>query len=150
MPDDNHAVLHVRSGKGFYVRAMARDLAAALGCEGHVAQLRRVRVGIMHEGSAFSLADLEAMETREQCLKALMPVEAMISDVPEIDVRADDAAMLRQGRDILLLPHVVERWKEDKSPDPQNRLALAMEGDTAVAMGNIRAGRFLPMRVFVM
>ncbi|WP_273186445.1 tRNA pseudouridine(55) synthase TruB, partial [Hyphomonas adhaerens] len=34
MPDPDHTVIHVTSGKGFYVRAMARDLAFDLGCEG--------------------------------------------------------------------------------------------------------------------
>jgi len=33
----------VRSSKGFYVRALARDLALALGTCGHLCALRRVR-----------------------------------------------------------------------------------------------------------
>ena len=150
MPDADHAVFHIRSGKGFYVRALARDLAAALGCDGHVSQLRRIRVGVMHEGAAFALADLEAMEDREQLLKTLMPVEAVLDDVPDVEISADDAAAIRQGREIMLMPHVVERWREEKHPDPEDRLALAMDGDEAVAMGEIRAGRFQPVRVFQM
>ena len=45
MPDADHTVIHVTSGKGFYVRAMARDVAFDLGCDGHISQLRRTRVG---------------------------------------------------------------------------------------------------------
>ena len=150
MPDVDHAVIHVRSGKGFYVRALARDLAAALGCEGHVSQLRRIRVGVMHEGAAVKLAELEAMESRDDLLKTLAPIEAVLDDVPEVEISAEDAAMIRQGREVMLLPHVVEQWRLEKDPDPDNRIALAMDGDTAVAMGEIRAGRFQPNRVFQM
>ncbi|MEM5515427.1 tRNA pseudouridine(55) synthase TruB [Henriciella sp. AS95] len=149
MPDADHAVIHVRSGKGFYVRALARDLAATLGCEGHVSQLRRIRVGVMHEGAAVKLADLEDME-RDELLKTLAPIEAVLDDVPEVEISADDAAMIRQGRDIMLMPHVVEQWRLEKNPEPDNRLALAMDGDEAVAMGEVRAGRFQPNRVFQM
>ncbi|GGB70009.1 tRNA pseudouridine(55) synthase TruB [Henriciella pelagia] len=150
IPDVDHAVIHVRSGKGFYVRALARDLAAALGCEGHVSQLRRIRVGVMHEGAAVKLAELEAMESRDDLLKTLAPIEAVLDDVPEVEISAEDAAMIRQGREVMLLPHVVEQWRLEKDPDPDNRIALAMDGDTAVAMGEIRAGRFQPNRVFQM
>lgn len=150
LPDAEHAVIHVRSGKGFYVRAMARDLAAALGAEAHVSKLRRIRVGVMHEGAAIPLAELEAMDSREDLLKTLAPVEAVLDDVPDVEISAEDAADLRQGREIMLLPHVVERWREEKHPDPDDRLALAMHDDMAVAMGEIRAGRFQPMRVFQM
>lgn len=150
VPDADHAVIHVRSGKGFYVRALARDLAAALDAEGHVSQLRRIRVGVMHEGAAVKLADLEAMESRDELLKTLAPIEAVLDDVPDVDISAEDASAIRQGRDVMLMPHVVERWREMKHPDPSDRLALAMHNDMAIAMGEIRAGRFQPMRVFQM
>src|SRR5271157_29641 len=39
------AVLEAECGKGAYVRAIARDLGRALGCYGHVVELRRTRVG---------------------------------------------------------------------------------------------------------
>ncbi|WP_300391204.1 tRNA pseudouridine(55) synthase TruB [Henriciella sp.] len=147
-PDADHATFHVRSGKGFYVRALARDLCDALGCEGHVAKLRRIRVGVMHEDDAIPLAELEAAESREALLELLLPVEEVLEDVPDVEISDEDAAAIRQGREVMLMPHIVERWREEKNPDPEDRLALAMAGDTAVAMGEIRAGRFRPVRVF--
>src|SRR6516162_7976754 len=39
------AVMEAECGKGAYVRAIARDLGRALGCYGHVIELRRTRVG---------------------------------------------------------------------------------------------------------
>ena len=148
VPDEDHAVFHVRSGKGFYVRALARDLAGTLGCDGHVSQLRRIRVGVMHEGAAVKLAELEAMETRAELLRTLAPIEAVLDDVPDVEISEEDAAAIRQGREVMLMPHVTERWRAEKNPDPDDRLALAMCNDEAVAMGEVRAGRFQPMRVF--
>ncbi len=147
VPDADHAVFHIRSGKGFYVRALARDLAAALGCDGHVSKLRRIRVGVMHEDEAIALDALEAMD-REALLELLLPVEEVLEDVPDVEISDEDAAAIRQGREVMLMPHVVERWRTEKNPDPEDRLALAMAGETAVAMGEIRAGRFQPVRVF--
>jgi tRNA pseudouridine55 synthase len=148
MPDADHAVFHVRSGKGFYVRALARDLAGTLGCDGHVSQLRRSRVGVLHEDEAVTLAELEAIADRQQLLDLLLPLEEVLEDVPDVEISDEDAAAIRQGREVMLLPHVVERWRTEKNPDPDDRLTLAMCGDTAVAMGEVRAGRFQPMRVF--
>jgi tRNA pseudouridine55 synthase len=147
--DADHATLRVVSGKGFYVRAMARDLAQALGAEGHVSQLRRTRVGALDENSAISLADLEALADTPDALAAtLRPIETVLDDVPLLDIDTGDAAALRQGREIILLPHVVEKWRSDVESDPDNRLALAKCDGHAVALGEVRAGRFQPKKVF--
>src|SRR5690606_39749080 len=45
VPDADHIEITMRTGKGVYVRSLARDLAAVLGAEGHVSALRRERVG---------------------------------------------------------------------------------------------------------
>ena len=37
----DYATIRMRCGKGFYIRALVRDLADALGAEGHVHRLRR-------------------------------------------------------------------------------------------------------------
>jgi tRNA pseudouridine55 synthase len=44
-PDPDTAIFEVASGKGVYMRSLARDLAIACGTLGHVAVLRRLRVG---------------------------------------------------------------------------------------------------------
>ncbi len=57
-PDPDHAVFEVASGKGVYMRSLARDLARACGSLGHVAALRRLRVGPFTEAQAIPLARL--------------------------------------------------------------------------------------------
>ena len=149
IPDIDHATIRVVSGKGFYVRAMARDLAQMLGAEGHVSALRRTRVGALDEHNALSLAQLEDMITdRESLLATLQPLETVLDDIPQLDIDDSDAAALKQGREIVLLPHLVEKWRTDKTNDNDDRLALARCAGQAVALGEVRAGRFQPSKVF--
>ncbi|MEO8483830.1 MAG: tRNA pseudouridine(55) synthase TruB [Acidobacteriota bacterium] len=49
----------VTATAGFYVRALARDLGARLGCGGHLTALRRVRSGAFSVDDALPLADAE-------------------------------------------------------------------------------------------
>src|SRR4028119_1950227 len=67
-------------GKGTYVRAIARDLGRALGCLGHIAALRRTRVG------PFSDADAVTVDHVATDPAALRPVETALSDIPSVAV----------------------------------------------------------------
>jgi tRNA pseudouridine55 synthase len=51
--------LRVTASSGFYVRALARDLGAALGCGGHLASLRRTVIGRFHVETALGLEEAE-------------------------------------------------------------------------------------------
>ena len=144
------ATFHVRSGKGFYVRALARDLAHALGTEGHITELRRTRVGVFEEANAVTIAELEALAGNpEGLMDMLAPIETVMGDIPLVDISGDDAREIFNGQPVMLLPYVVEHWQANRSSKPEdNRLAVAMDGDRAVALGEVRAGRFQPVRVF--
>ncbi|HHY50703.1 MAG TPA: tRNA pseudouridine(55) synthase TruB, partial [Alphaproteobacteria bacterium] len=61
--------------KGTYVRALARDLAAALGTRGHVAALRRTAVGRFTEAEAVTLDAVAAAAERD---RLLAPVAAAL------------------------------------------------------------------------
>ncbi|MEL7108566.1 MAG: tRNA pseudouridine(55) synthase TruB [Pseudomonadota bacterium] len=149
VPDADHVTLRVVSGKGFYVRAMARDLARALGAEGHVSQLRRTRVGALDEAISVPLAELEACgEDKDKLFRHLQPLETVIDDIPVIEISAAEVAYLRQGREIVLLPHQVDAWRAELTGQDTDRIALAMNDDQAVALGEVRAGRFQPKKVF--
>lgn len=150
MPDADHTVIHVTSGKGFYVRAIARDLAFDLGCEGHISQLRRTRVGVFGANTAIPLSRIEEAESPEELRALLQPVQTVLDDIPQIDISRNEAKDIRQGRAIVLLPYLVEQWKEARNQDdPDDRTTVAVCEGHAVAMGDVRAGRFEPMRVFV-
>ncbi|MCG8442903.1 MAG: tRNA pseudouridine(55) synthase TruB [Caulobacterales bacterium] len=150
-PSPDEAELEMRCGKGAYVRAVVRDLAAALGAEGHVAALRRTRVGRFVEEDAITLEELADLVHMDAFGRRLLPVETALDDIPALAVTDDDAARLKQGRAIVLLPHQVEELRARLRPeDDASRLALATCGGRAVAIGEVRAGRFQPTRVFQM
>ncbi|MFP5297275.1 MAG: tRNA pseudouridine(55) synthase TruB, partial [Alphaproteobacteria bacterium] len=83
-PDPDHVEITMRTGKGVYVRSLARDLAAALGAEGHVSALRRERVGPFSTENAVTLDSLEEMVHRGAASEGLLPVATALDDIPEL------------------------------------------------------------------
>lgn len=150
---DDLATFRVRSGKGFYIRALVRDLAAKLGAEGHVWRLRRTAVGPFTEAESVTLDVLEDLRHKGAASERLKPVETALDDIPALAINGEDAFKLRQGRPIVLLPHVVETLKpqfRDRTIAGQDasRAVVALFQGKAVALGDVRAGRFEPSRVF--
>jgi tRNA pseudouridine55 synthase len=145
-PDADHVEIELSCGKGAYVRAIVRDLAAALGACGHVSALRRTRVGPLTEARAIGLETLEELCHRGARLEALLPVETALDDIPALAVTTEDAFRLTQGRSIVLLPRQAEALKASLTPG--SRIVSAFEGERIVALCEMRAGRLNPTRVF--
>ena len=144
-PDSDHADFEIECGKGTYVRALVRDLASRLGVRGHVAELRRTRVGRFEEAGAIALESLETLCHRGAPLEALLPVETALDDIPEQAVTTEDAFRLTQGRSIVLLPRQVEALAAQLGA---SRMVSARHGAKIVALCEMRAGRLNPTRVF--
>ena len=78
---EGHPVLDVdvvvEVSSGTYVRALARDLGADLGCHGHLTALRRTRVGGLTLAHAHTLDELSALRESggEDALLPLTPLE---------------------------------------------------------------------------
>ena len=145
-PDADHVEITMRTGKGVYVRSLARDLATALGAEGHVSALRRERVGPFSTENAVTLDFLTDLVHRDAASEGLLPVATALDDIPELAVTDQDAFSLRQGRPIVLLPRQVETLKSRLREG--SRTVSAFQGQTLVALGQLRAGRLEPDRVF--
>jgi len=143
-PDADHTVFEVRSGKGAYMRSLARDIARAVGGTGHVAALRRLSVGPFREKDAISLDELESIRLIAAREEKLLPVETALDDIPALVVTDMEAARLRNGGAVSLLRKV----------DLQ-RIAGFGDGDTAlaktrskpVALVRYCAGEVRPVRV---
>jgi tRNA pseudouridine55 synthase len=84
--------VHVVCSSGTYVRALARDLGAALGVGAHLTALRRTRVGPYDVGSARTLDELA---TR---LDVLELADAVAAAFPRVDVDADTARRIAYGQ----------------------------------------------------
>ncbi|MEC7290271.1 MAG: hypothetical protein VXW22_09310, partial [Pseudomonadota bacterium] len=108
-----------------------------------------IEQGALDEAASVSLSELEALAGDPEQLKAkLLALETVLDDVPVLEIETSDAAALRQGREIVLLPHTVEHWRAAAADFDSGRLALARCDETAIALGDVRAGRFQPKKVF--
>lgn len=101
MADRDHADFEALVGKGTYVRALVRDLAAALGTVGHVAELRRVSVGRFTEAQAISLDILVEHQHDLTWSGYVLPIESGLGEVPTLALTADEAARLRCGQRVM-------------------------------------------------
>src|SRR5579863_3170382 len=129
------AVLEAECGKGAYVRAIARDLGRALGCYGHVIELRRTRVGPFSADAAVGLDRLP--EEPGLMARALLPVQAGLAEIPLFAIDRAGAATLRRGQKLLL-----------RGPAPMQGPAYADCFGTPIAFGVIEDGYFVSSRVF--
>jgi tRNA pseudouridine55 synthase len=77
--------VEVTVSSGTYVRALARDLGAALGCGGHLTALRRTRVGGFRLEDAHPLADLEARQGEAMPVVPLAAAARAAFAVREVD-----------------------------------------------------------------
>ncbi|MFN8104757.1 MAG: tRNA pseudouridine(55) synthase TruB [Acidimicrobiia bacterium] len=80
---------------GTYVRSIAHDLGAALGCGAHLCALRRTAIGPHRVADALSLDELG-----EAGRDALRPPLDLVAHLPRFEVDADDAARVMSGRRI--------------------------------------------------
>ncbi len=89
--------IEVTCSSGTYIRAIARDLGAALGVGGHLIALRRTAVGGFGLAEAVSLDELFARAERDEPVVTLDLAAAARRCLPGRDVDADDAAVLGHG-----------------------------------------------------
>ena len=100
--DDDRVEFTAETGKGVYVRAIARDLAAALDTVGHVSALRRLRVGPFRAEDAITLEELEALAHIGPESVFLLPTDRSLADIPALSVSEQEAAALRNGQALRL------------------------------------------------
>lgn len=91
----------VECSKGTYVRTLAVDLAEQLGYAGHMSKLQRTASNGLMIKDAVKLSEIEvAMEAGE--LSSLMyPAEYAVSDLPRVNLTADQFEMARVGKNLL-------------------------------------------------
>lgn len=136
--------LRVRCSKGFYVRALARDLAAALGTVAHLTALRRT-----HSGS-FSLDDAadggwlraDPELAREALCARVLPLAAAMRDHPSCVLNEQGVTEVRHGRGV----HAQHMARCDALVPGQLPVALVDEQGTLRALGRAEPERIVVIR----
>lgn len=139
-PDIDHVVLEMTCGKGGYVRSIARDLGAALGCFGHVQTLRRIWSGPFDVEDAVTMEQVEEMARTPEVDQFLQPLEIGLAELPELKCTPEGAVKLRNGNPGMVIASGLEYGDE----------AWASYDGKAVAVGRYKAGELHPSRVFVL
>jgi len=88
--------LDVRCSKGTYIRTLAEDIGAALGCGAHLSALRRTGSGALSLAGALTLEQLVAMSEDERDA-ALMDADALLADWPVVRLDTEDAGRFLTG-----------------------------------------------------
>ena len=123
----------VRCSSGTYIRALARDLGAALAVGGHLTSLRRTAVGGFDLARAVSLDDLA-----ERGPDAVLPIaDAARASFRSVDLDDEQAADVRVGRSLV---------RDLGGADP---VALFAPDGTFLALYEQRGERAVATAVFV-
>ncbi len=107
---DDRLELRVLCSKGTYVRVLAEDLARALGTCGRLYSLRREYVEPF-EGEP--MARLDQLEGGSDALPhwPILPADRAVAHLPPLQLDADAALSLSQGRRCTLAPGVASTWR---------------------------------------
>jgi tRNA pseudouridine55 synthase len=137
MEDDELDII-VACSKGTYIRTLAEDIGAALGCGAHLVGLRRVKTGAFDLTSAYTLEQLEQMtlQQRDACLLA---ADCLIAELPAVEFDDESAYYLRRGQPV---------WKSGVVGDGMLRLY----GPQQVFLGvgeRLDDGQIAPRRLMV-
>jgi tRNA pseudouridine55 synthase len=111
----------IACSKGFYVRALARDLGARLGVPMTVAELRRVRAGPFRIREAVTLEALRQLTAAGEAAGRVIPIVDALSWMPKWVVPPEAVPAVRNGR-------LAGRWLADFAAAGRGDKALLITG----------------------
>ncbi len=129
------AQITVNCSKGTYIRTLAEDIGAKLGCGAHLIGLRRTETAAYLLENAVTIEQLEALtvEAREALL---LPVDSAIESLPKVVLDADCAFYMLQGQAV---------WQ---AGTPAGDLRLYDENNKFLGLGFLQDdGKIAPKRL---
>ena len=131
--------LRVHCSKGTYIRSLAEDLGAALGCGGHVSALRRLAAGPYEEVQATTLDELREVGDVREMDALLLPVSSAVGSWPAVRLHEDTAHYVRQGQPVQVAHAPTDGWVQ---------IFELAEEDRFLGVGEILTdGRVAPRRL---
>jgi tRNA pseudouridine55 synthase len=128
--------IDVRCSKGTYVRTLAEDIGAALGCGAHLAGLERTAVGPFRLHDAHTLAALDSATEAER-LGHLLAIDVLLSALPMVTLEPAAAARFAHGQPVAA-----------PTATPAGRLRAYDPSGTLLGVGDCGAdGRVRPRRL---
>lgn len=128
--------LEVACSKGTYVRTLAADIGAALGCGAHLSALRRTRIGRLTIDGAVTLETLEGLDLAARD-ESLLPADSLLAELPQAELGEADASRMLHGQGI--------RWVGNAG----DRYRLYGQGGLFLGLGEVSADGWLNPRRLV-
>jgi len=139
------ADVEIRCSKGTYVRTLAEDLGAALGCGGHVSRLRRTGAGCFTDADAISLDELARLREggRGEDLDYLLrPVDTAVAHLMAVDLPESMAWYIRRGQPVM----AAKAYREAREGD----IVRIFDSGAFIGVGQVlEDGRLAPKRLVV-
>jgi tRNA pseudouridine55 synthase len=109
-----------------------------------VTELRRLSVGQFHVDKTISLDFLEKLKHSPQAFEHIHPVLSALDDIPALIISGNEATKLRHGQ---TLPALNASARQRFSMLMTGSTAIAIEGNTPVALVTLKSGAIRPTRV---
>ena len=133
---DDLLKINVRCSKGTYLRVVAIDIGAELGCGASLCALTRTHAGALDLAAACTLEALQAMTDAERA-RQLLPMDTLLAGLPPLHVGPAEAARLLLGQKLGLREAKVTGFARIYGPN-QRFLGLVEVGE---------GGRTVPYRM---
>jgi tRNA pseudouridine55 synthase len=128
-------VISVKCSKGTYVRTLAEDLGARLGCGGYLTDLRRTAIGRFRVEEALTPEALSELGP-EEARKRLLPTEVLVESLPRLELDDKCAWGIRNGQELAADP----AWGPGEH-------GLFSVGGGFIGVGCVAAGRLTAVRL---
>ncbi|MEA2025543.1 MAG: tRNA pseudouridine(55) synthase TruB [Chloroflexota bacterium] len=148
-PERPMAEMNVRCSTGTYVRSLARDLGAQLGCGAYLGALTRTASGPFRIEAAHSLEHVRKELAAGNVESLLLSPDAGLDHLPMVQIPERDKEAIARGQIIRV------RGQVSGPVDPATVLEAAEvvrvldESGRLVAMAHIAKGRLYPDKVFI-
>lgn len=96
---NNLISISVTCSKGTYIRVLAQDMAAALGCGGYLNALRRTRIAGLDVAEAIGLEELEESGPGRAATRVL-PVDLLVGAYPALSLDNAETKRITRGREV--------------------------------------------------
>lgn len=144
--DRDRAIFEVISGKGVYMRSLARDLAVACKTVGYISKLRRLKVGSFDVKDAFLLDKFVGNDKKGSAdMDLILSVKTALDDIPALALTTEEAIDLNFGRSI---DYDKVRDRFPQYLDTADKVVRAMEGERLVGLCRLYQERLSPIRIF--
>ena len=135
------AIIRMRTSSGAYVRSLAHDVGAVLGCGGHVTVLRRTSMGEFTLEGSHSFEQLEEFAEADRLEEALAPASTLLPAFPAHRIDEVTAGRIAHGMDFQV--------SNFGQATPARLIKAIGPSGRLVAIGEIRLpGTYHPIVVF--